>query len=103
MESTLKAMRKEVRSRPRESTAEEWASIVKLAESERLEYCSSVTEKVFDEEGHKETGIELENEIPSELSTSIITKRKRTPRFLKTFGNSAKERLSIDTDIPINF
>ena len=51
MESTLVAMtKKKRRVRMRESTADEWIEIVNKAETERFEYCSTVTEEVADEE-----------------------------------------------------
>ena len=99
MESTLVAMtKKKRRVRMRESTADEWIEIVKLAKKERLEYCATVIQKVVDDQAAEETETELNDGIQFERSTSVIAKRKRTPRFVKTFGNMSKERLSFGTD-----
>ena len=99
MNSTLGALTKKAgKVKIRESTAEEWAEIVKLAENERLEYCPTIDEQVVDDQAAEETGIKLEKEIQLGKSTPVISKRKRTPRFLKTFGKTTKERLNFGID-----
>lgn len=98
MRSTLKSMKKkERRPRMRESSAEEWQSIIEKADIERIEFCSTAIEKDLDEE-NEPTGLELEDEVELE-STRVISKRKRTARYIKTFGSLQKERLSSDSDM----
>ena len=99
---TLLAMTKK-KKRPRlvESSAEEWKEILNQAETERLEYYSnfiidSVAENESDKPAENST-MELKDDVKLELSAPVIAKRKRAPRFIRTFGNLKKEGFSSDT------
>ena len=102
MNMTLLALTKK-KKRPRlvESSAEEWKDILNQAETERLEYYSNlILGNIAENQSVKlaENSImELEDDVKLEVSVPVVAKRKRAPRFIRTFGNLKKEGFSSDT------
>ena len=88
MKQTLDAMTKKVkRQKMRESTAEEWAKIVQQANVERVDYWSTLVDDLVDDQTEKQAEVELKTEIESQCSSvSISRKKRKTPRYMKTFG-----------------